>query len=154
MRAIFHVVGNFRMFESHVDHIGMLRDADWSLQQSCKRNGTIFTSSRYPSPYPHHHFLIPTNLRSAHHLLHHTTPLTLGSLPSPSHVHGVLCAWPPSSHHAFYHSFLTQLLSSPLHSLIHNHNNNNKPHCFSSLAPLVLDIEPYSPRRGRCRLPS
>ena len=50
MRAIFHTVGNFWMFESHIDHIEMPRDAmgstdeDEGISTQCASSTTELTS--------------------------------------------------------------------------------------------------------------
>ena len=106
MRAIFHIVGNFWMFESHLNHIEMLGDADRNLQHNYKRNGTIFSNIPYP----------PHSAQTWHYIHHLSLMYPLNPPPSPpsiiyspihspsirflsSHVHGALCAWPSSSFH-------------------------------------------------------
>ena len=82
MRAIFHTVGNLWMFESHLNHIEMLGYAQ-------TRHYTHHLSLMYPlNPLPSLPSIICSPIYSP--------PIRFLS----SHIHGALCAWPPSS---FYH---------------------------------------------------
>lgn len=67
----------------------------------------IFHTHRFPSFIsikPNHHNAFT---RTTHHLLHHSTHLALGSLPSPSHTNEFPCAWPPSFPHILIRTIST-----------------------------------------------
>ena len=82
MRTIFHTIGNFWMFKSHLNHIEMLGDAQ-------TRHYTHHLFLMYPlNPLPSLPSIICSPIYSP--------PIRFLS----SHIHGALCAWPPSS---FYH---------------------------------------------------
>ena len=82
MRTIFHTIGNFWMFKSHLNHIEMLGDAQ-------TRHYTHHLFLMYPlNPLPSPPSIICSPIYSP--------PIRFLSF----HVHGALCAWPSSS---FYH---------------------------------------------------
>ena len=99
MRTIFHTIGNFWMFKSHLNHIEMLGDAQ-------TRHYTHHLFLMYPlNPLPSPPSIICSPI--------HSPSIRFLS----SHVHGALCAWPSSS---FYHPSTEPItISNHLQLILH-----------------------------------